>query len=259
MSAAPALSLEQAIDRLYETFAPYTAQGMSGCPHCVDEAESRRLVSTPLKELTPRDLLHYAFSALYTWGGIDDFKHFLPRVFELVARDELDIAEALLGKPGYGKWRDWPENEQVPVEQFYRALWFDVLARYPHPLEADPCLCGIARSVDDLRVYLDTWSAADDRPAVTHLGEFINWNAPGVDKKGRGPHLTNPFWKERPQQVQQVADWLLEPARREQVERAFIRFGDDVELTALLEEALYHLDVMRGTMPAARPKPHRHA
>ncbi len=52
------------------------------CPFCVDDEEAEHLLTTPLHELTEQDLAAYSESVFLTVGGIDDFKYFLPRLFE---------------------------------------------------------------------------------------------------------------------------------------------------------------------------------
>ena len=249
--------LQRSIAHLYRTFSGYSACGMTGCADCTSDQEGQHLAAKALKELTPQDLKRYAFKAMTTWGSVDDFKHFLPRIFELVASGELqhyvDI-EVVLSKPQYGQWHQWPAREQDAVDRFFRTLWLNLLNTYPHGAEnADSCLCAIGRSVDDLCFYLDAWSVACQRPAMMHLAEFIAWNSPGVDRKGRGPRLANAFWKDRPAQAKQVIDWLLDPARMQQVERAFFDYADD-DPQGLLSDAFNQLGILRDTVAAAPPK-----
>jgi hypothetical protein len=238
--------LDRAITQLYSTFSRYSADQLSGCPHCVADTDSRRLATTSLKSLSPNDLAHYSFKAMTTWGSEDDFKHFLPRLFEIVAREGEDFtdAEIVLAKLAYGKWRSWPRDEQAAIEDFFHALWLDVLSRHPHPLSADSCLCAIAGSVQDMSFYLDAWSAATPLPAMMHLAEFVVGNASGLAGTKSGVRLANAFWSDRPVQAKQVWDWLRAPARAEQLERAFFDFGSNDEQGAL-SEAFIYLDSLR--------------
>ncbi len=45
--------------------------------------DEKRLHKTSLRELNAKDLELYATDALFVWGNVDDFRHFLPRIFEL--------------------------------------------------------------------------------------------------------------------------------------------------------------------------------
>jgi len=61
---------------------------MPPCPCCHSVDSERPLYSRPLRKLRPDDLEQYARDALLVWGGIDEFKHFLPRIFEISAYAE---------------------------------------------------------------------------------------------------------------------------------------------------------------------------
>ena len=62
-----------------------------------------------------------------TWGTEEDFKHFLPRLLELVTAEEsiTDVvdSEVLLGKLAYADWTHWPSEEQKAVNDYLNALW----------------------------------------------------------------------------------------------------------------------------------------
>ncbi|MEM8677684.1 MAG: hypothetical protein AAGF83_28070, partial [Cyanobacteria bacterium P01_G01_bin.67] len=80
------IELKQAIADLYEVFEPYHLNShIVGCPCCVTDDDQKSIRSKILRQLTAEDLNHYAFNAIFTWGEIDDFKHFLPRLLELTA------------------------------------------------------------------------------------------------------------------------------------------------------------------------------
>ncbi|MGH3376898.1 MAG: hypothetical protein ACRDP6_19390 [Actinoallomurus sp.] len=61
---------------------------MTGCPHCVDQEEDRPLLDRPLRSLSPEALSRYAAKALSTWGGVEEFRYFAPRLIECAAADE---------------------------------------------------------------------------------------------------------------------------------------------------------------------------
>src|SRR5438093_641899 len=98
--------LLDAVAALYSAFAHYHLRpDTESCRHCRPEEAERRLHSRPLTQLTARDLDDYAFSALLTWGDVEDFKHFLPRLFELLTFDVLETdPEVLLSKLRYAGW-----------------------------------------------------------------------------------------------------------------------------------------------------------
>src|SRR5687768_7110520 len=131
--------LSGAIQDLYAVFRRYRSVSFEGCPDCTSPAETARLAAPLLRELNPDDLARYAFKAMTTWGTIDDFKHFLPRIFDLLAQTgggSWIEPEIVFGKLPYGKWTTWPRRERDALLAYMDALWNDILARFPHPFEA---------------------------------------------------------------------------------------------------------------------------
>src|SRR5438045_109945 len=77
-------TLTAAIERLYEAFRHYPLRPeIEYCTHCITPEQAQRIYARPLRALTMHDLMSYACSAMGTWGDVRDFKHFLPRIFEL--------------------------------------------------------------------------------------------------------------------------------------------------------------------------------
>lgn len=89
-------SLIEAIEALYRAFSNYPLhKHVEGCPCCIAESDKMLLESKPLRQLSSSDLSRYSFKAMTTWGDKNDFRHFLPRIFELVVSEE--------GRDGTGK------------------------------------------------------------------------------------------------------------------------------------------------------------
>lgn len=57
----------------------------------VSESDKAALHSKKLRELENKEICGYAFSAITTWGDLNDFKHYLPRIFELAAANKLMV------------------------------------------------------------------------------------------------------------------------------------------------------------------------
>jgi len=156
--AAAREALQAAIDGLYQAFASYPLRPhVVGCACCVSPEDEARLHARPLRELTVDDLDEYASAALLTWGDEDDFRHFLPRLFELATFERfgpIDL-EIVVKKLGYAGWRTWPGGEQATVEAYLSALWRYVLVccgpfTSQSQWTADECLCSIAQAIDGL-------------------------------------------------------------------------------------------------------------
>jgi hypothetical protein len=101
--------LIESVERLYKVFSRYPLhKHVEGCPCCVHETDKRALEAKPLRQLTSSDLGRYAFKAMTTWGDKDDFRHFLPRIFELLVSEKgmgWD-EEVILGKLALAEWSE---------------------------------------------------------------------------------------------------------------------------------------------------------
>jgi len=116
------MHLENTIEALYETFADYPFKSsMEGCPCCVSGSDKEKIHTASLRDLAAGDLSRYAHKAMTTWGDTDDFRHFLPRILELLAADQFD--SAVLRKLDHGQWKTWPVNEQAAIGDFLVAWW----------------------------------------------------------------------------------------------------------------------------------------
>ncbi len=244
METAAEQALRDAIEKLYDVFAVYPLNApVTGCPHCTTPEDYARLESKPLRELTGADLRLYAEKALTTWGGIDDFKHFLPRLFELIAwygyGSSVD-PQIVFGKLPYSKSNGeiWSEAEQQAIESFCLAWWQTTLDNYSNPpMEGYSCLECIGQCVDDLSPFLTMWqndasiSAFHHLADIVNLGNYIATNADDAFEDQENP------------QDKQIGDWLLDPQTERALEAAFFRYANEPqsqendELLAQLSQA----------------------
>lgn len=122
------MTLTSAIETLYETFARYPVGAtVLGCPCCVDQKHGRVLASSPLRAIPDEVLERYAFKAMTTWGSEDDFKHFLPAIWERMTTVRFGVdAQTVYGKLPYAEWARWPERERAAVVGVTHA-WLDAV------------------------------------------------------------------------------------------------------------------------------------
>ncbi|WP_298324575.1 hypothetical protein [Asticcacaulis sp.] len=116
----------KAIDDAYEVFASYRRPGgLAVSPAENAEALLADLTSAPLRDLTPQKLDNFAGSALYTVGSQLDYKHFLPRILELMVSAQGSGFDASLTarKLDYAHFKSWPADEIATVRQVFRAAW----------------------------------------------------------------------------------------------------------------------------------------
>ncbi len=255
-----------AIEDLFAIFAAYPLQPVvHGCPHCITEHDNALLHSRPLRRLTWVELERYAFKALTTWGSVEDFKHFLPRLFELIAGEEESVidSEVLVGKLAVGQWASWPAAEQGAIRSFLMAWWIKTIHARVDPSEfeldggvpwshggtpADHVLCCISRAEADVGPYLQAWLDAQGVEPSYHLAVFI-WGNLAAIQKGR---TTDSACPEQPQ-MEQVIAWLLKADTAKHLEKAAERYWDSPYVILILQ-ASEQLDSLRQTFPPkARP------
>ena len=211
--------LQQAIGLLYQTFSRYPLNlRMGACPCCVHSLDKRLLFRTGLQG-SAQDLARYASEALFTWGDADDFRHFLPRLFELqVSATPIPIDNYhLFGKLPYARWRTWPDEEQRAIEIFLMAWGRYLLAMYPAK-EISDYLCVLAVTMGDLAPFLDVWRATEAIPALRNLAmvarNFVDF-----------PTMFRDIWWEKtPLASQQIETWLRDSATEARMADAYFRY-----------------------------------
>jgi hypothetical protein len=239
----PNRELDEAIGKLYKVFSRYPLKKhVEGCPCCVNEEDKRVLESKPLKELTATDVGRYSFKAMTTWGDKDDFRHFLPRIFELLI-SESGLGwdeEVILGKLALAEWNEWPESEQIVVRKFLHAGWDSLLAQTEPAIEPDGWLCGMGRAGEDLQTYLDSWVEARTRNAYKHLAKFVEWHHPTYVKRHS---LNNPFWPDSPKAVAQLCGWVTSQPTREKLEAIYFK-NESADFAPALAHAIDQLELI---------------
>jgi hypothetical protein len=84
------------------------------------------LLSKPLRAISADEISRFAFKALTTWGTLQDYKYFLPRILELTFSGELFVdIEITVGKVSRGDFDSWPPEEQTAIREVLRAAWIE--------------------------------------------------------------------------------------------------------------------------------------
>jgi hypothetical protein len=132
---------KEAIDNLYSVFRKYTTSNMHHCDcGCIDPDDVKRLASKQLRDLEDEDIISYHGSALYTWGDVEHYKHFLPRIFEIY--NQLN-GKGMVGlfeityKLDYAKWATWDENEVKAIRDFIMMDWMEFVNERVSEVEQD--------------------------------------------------------------------------------------------------------------------------
>jgi hypothetical protein len=167
--------LKEALKGLYRVFRNYELKTPLHM-HWGDQV--REPVSTALRQLSVDEMTLPLGKMLTTWGEVEDLKHLLPRIAELIACERIGWTTGLYDTAvlGYGlhhaEWTSWRTEEKVAIESFVLALWEDRL-KYPKPAETS-----IDHYMNKLRVVevLDLYGAADAQlmPALHVWEGYLN-------------------------------------------------------------------------------------
>jgi hypothetical protein len=179
-------NLKTVIENLYDAFSQYTTLGIHHCDcGCIDEEDVKKLHSKPLRQLEVDDLSSYHGSALYTWGDLEHYKHFLPRVFELYA---LKRNYALIGlyeigtKLEFAMWTEWPPNEVCAVKDFVLADWIEFANDSTSEI-SDSDLGNYSRFFD-VEELLKMWKITQSEKALKNFVLFFYYYGNQILDKG---------------------------------------------------------------------------
>ncbi|MBX3246062.1 MAG: hypothetical protein KF901_02645 [Myxococcales bacterium] len=206
----------------YDVFARYPRRhAMHACPCCVNDDDRRALTHAPLRELTDRQLARFAFKAMTTWGELDDYRHFLPRILELHALGAPFpgyLTHVIAGKLRRGELARWPNDEREAVTSFLRQVQLRSLTITP---ELDSPVVGQLDELADLfdvRLVLDAWADDASEPAALHLA----WALLEA--------------RRRPPRCDALRSWLRATCRRETLARARAK-ASSTEVQGTLDRA----------------------
>lgn len=172
------IELHEAIEQLYEVFAKYPANfNMDGSPMYQELAQwNRALTIKPLRHLSEDDLRIYYFKAMTTLGDVNDFKHFLPRILELLSVLPFDFDEwVTLDKLKYGNYETWPTSEKEVIRQFLFAFWQKLITEKSDLIDAlfDGYFPAIANVYPDFKQLLAMWLEIENEQAWQRLAAFV--------------------------------------------------------------------------------------
>jgi len=222
------------VDLLYKTFSKYPcSSSMQGCPCCVKEHHKNSLTSKPLRDLLPEDIDHYSFKAMTTWGNVNNYKHFLPRILEITTqRETLVDTFVVFGKLERAQWQQWPENERNALIELIDAWWAYDLNFGPY--FDDELFTEIALFKSSLPP-LNIWSLEMTHESMTKFIGFLrDYLIDFVNHKGIFSKKLEPFIDEVPQQLK----WI--DSQIPFLENAFFHFSEHKkDLAKEISDTLY--------------------
>ncbi|TDD74320.1 hypothetical protein E1293_29585 [Actinomadura darangshiensis] len=223
------------IEGLYEVFGQVPRPlKVEGCAHCVAPDEDRPLLEGPVRGLSVDVLRRYATEALILWGGVPEFRYFLPRLLELAAENEFNWPdpEIVFGKLGRGRWTEWSDPERAAVRAFLTRWWETKVDDEDAWPDIGAVLCSLGLTGIDLVPFLDRWGRLGSSGAIRNLHEFVTT---GVTWRTAGPKLGNPFWEKETASYRDVIAWLTDGRALTAVEQAFLAETQE-EMLTLLDE-----------------------
>ena len=239
--------LRAVIETLYGVFRRYELRPKTdpcACHHT--DADEQRLHRSPLHKLSQSDLHQYGMDAVYTWGTGDDFKHLIPRLFELLTLPDehgnrFADAAAVFAKLTYESWcstswRSWPDAEQKAISDYFRALWDAAVNSNPDDLPFDGVhgwIEAISQAEHDLTPYLDHWLNASSVNANRNLALMITQEGLPNTKSPSGG-----YWAGHKEQWEQLNAWLRLPEVRQKLSDAVERWSDLPFATELMDAAV---------------------
>lgn len=234
----PEEMLALAIEQAYVVFARYPRPtAWEAAPTRDGAAILAGLTSAPLRELTAEQIGGYAGWAITTVGGVDHYRHFLPRILELSARGaagQIGLAPpSLAQKLNHAGWRSWPNDEYVAISTLFAAAWPIHRETGSHHEAAADWLCAIALLGGDVRPLLSGWLSADPS---THALVQAGWLVMSADSF-LGPQSEADYWAEAdPDSFGQVLAWMFSPPVKSALEAGLDQVDDEDRW--ILERAL---------------------
>lgn len=208
--------IDDGIDAVYSAFTKVPRPtAIPGCEHCLPPEEAAILLETKLRDLSADQISSYASDVFLTVGDNSDFMYFWPRILELTIRDQFSWPdpEVVIGKLGLARWSDWPEDLSAPVQSLIDEQ-FDAILEEGEPHKVDEWLCGIGRSISDIRPYLDRIVEKASREALVG---FIHQNM-DVFKKGKPD---NSFWADAPENAEHLTNWMRSDPAKSLLEKMY--------------------------------------
>ncbi len=206
------------IQALYDAFGDIPKPiSIDACPCCVDRLEIEQLLSTPLKEITSRNLAGYAASVFNTSGDIDDFLYFLPRILEISVTDPAwypDL-EIICGKLRKASWLSWSEPKILAIRQLFDTIFIQIITAEPiDGNSVENSICAFARSGDKIDRFL---KLLEQNRYIKALISYYEVNSEPL-LKGK---LSSPFWHDYRQEMSEIVNWFNSPEIYERIQIAY--------------------------------------
>ncbi len=180
------------IQQLYTLFSSGAPpQTLIGCPCCTTTLTQTKWHQNDVALIDASSISDYTFKAMSTYGTVENFRYFLPRILELLASQQLQIDRSLVwSKLKYGQWTSWPIREVAAIRQFLEVYWNNHLMQTTD-FDRDTLL-ELYDLTKNIKWMLELWSLDYKSPAFKKtLQLVVDYASPNGFKK---------------------SDWLIEEA-----------------------------------------------
>lgn len=227
--------LKLSIEKIYHVFSRYPVRSsIDGCPCCVSTSDKETIHSKQLRQLQEEDISKYTSKAMTTWGDVEDFKHYLPRIFELASTTEFIVDTFIvLGKLDYGKWIEWELDEIESINDFLLAWWTNS-TKHKSYFDRE-LLIEISKKIGDISTLLDKWVLNFEDNSFTNFIEFVYEDINNI-------MLKKPPYKEfNPLTTDNMLRWIL--SKKDLVEEGFFKFEkSNPDLAEQISNVLYIME-----------------
>ena len=198
----------------------------------------RAIRAKPLRSLSGADLGKFAMKALNTWGDEDEFRHYLPRMFELVV-DEPNWTDIpiLFGKLSTGGWRTWPPEEQHAIERYINALTAAALHADVNVSFRNVAL-GASNAGISLSNLNDVWSRMSGTAPVLQLAHLIVLERNDLIRTG----TIGRRWNDEARRV--LSALIASSETHQRLEETFMQLSDPVQADGV-SDALGIVEMMQ--------------
>jgi hypothetical protein len=167
------------IEKIYAVFNKYQLNGkIEKCPcGCISNEEEQKIYSTTLMNLSADDLGFYNRKAMSTWGNIENYKHFLPRIIEIYKENKtngwIDL-DTIYDKLEYAKWIEWNKEEQNLISKLIEIDWTDLVNNSDNEISLDSFES--YSNFIDVNSLIQLWEFPKNKIALKNFVEFFYIN-----------------------------------------------------------------------------------
>lgn len=240
----PNAALRDAIEQAYAAFSKVSPPlELEASPLRNARQILAALSAAPLRELTEEQIGPYSGWAITTVGNDRDYRHFLPRIFELSVTNPVWLGAeppVMASKLNMARWREWPDSQQKAVLRFFRAAFDWVVQQHPESgWSAALWACGLATLGEDASAIFDRLYSTSSPLAALQLASFIMDEAKRLRRHGE---VRTSFWDDvDPEARRRIADFLTSDQSTAFLHAAASRVSDEDRL--FLDAAITELQM----------------